>query len=107
MMNPFRSGFYAIQLFSHKVMRYLVPFFLIAIFAASGALAGSPIYRACFWAQLVCYACASLAWMLDTLGVRSHFLAFPQYFVLANVASLLAFYQFLRGKRYAHWEPIR
>jgi cellulose synthase/poly-beta-1,6-N-acetylglucosamine synthase-like glycosyltransferase len=31
MMNPFRSGFYAVQLLSHKVMRYLVPFFLMAI----------------------------------------------------------------------------
>ena len=30
MMNPLRSGFYAVELLSHKVMRYLVPFFLIA-----------------------------------------------------------------------------
>ena len=28
MMNPFKSGFYAVQLFSHKLMRYLVPLFL-------------------------------------------------------------------------------
>jgi cellulose synthase/poly-beta-1,6-N-acetylglucosamine synthase-like glycosyltransferase len=107
MMNPFRSGFYAIQLLSHKVMRYLAPFFLIAIFATSAALAGSEVYRAFFLVQLACYACAALAWMLDALGVRSRLLAFPQYFVLANVASLLALYQFLRGERYAHWEPIR
>jgi hypothetical protein len=107
MMNPFRSGFYAIQLFSHKVMRYLVPFFLIAIFIASVILAGTQVYRVFLLAQLACYACAALAWLLDNLGVRSRLLAFPQYFVLANVASLLALYQFLRGKRYAHWEPIR
>ena len=48
MMNPFKSGFYAIQLLSHKVMRYLVPFFLIAIFASSGALAGAQFYRIVF-----------------------------------------------------------
>ena len=107
MMNPFRSGFYAIQLLSHKVMRYLVPFFLIAIFAASATLAGSNFYRMFFFAQLACYAYASLAWMLDAIGVRSRLLAFPHYFLLANVASLLALYQFLRGERYAHWEPIR
>ena len=107
MMNPFRSGFYAIQLLSHKVMRYLVPFFLIAIFAVSAMLAGSGVYRMFYFAQVAGYACASLAWMLDTVGVRSRLLAFPQYFVLANVASLLALYQVLRGERYAHWEPIR
>ncbi len=107
MMNPFRSGFYAIQLLSHKVMRYLVPFFLIAIFAASGALAGSPFYQVVFLAQVGCYASAAAAWALDSLGIRSRLLALPQYFVLANIASLLALYQFLRGERYAHWEPIR
>jgi cellulose synthase/poly-beta-1,6-N-acetylglucosamine synthase-like glycosyltransferase len=107
MLNPFRSGFYAIQLFSHKVMRYLVPFFLMAMFVASATLAGSMFYRILFTAQLACYACAALAWVLDLVGIRSRLLAFPQYFVLANVASLLALYQFLRGERYAHWEPIR
>jgi len=107
MMNPFRSGFYAIQLLSHKVMRYLVPFFLIAILAASATLTGSKVYRVFFVAQLACYACALLAWMLEAVGIRSRLLALPQYFVLANVASLLALYQFLRGERYAHWEPSR
>ena len=69
MMNPFRSGFYAMQLLSHKVMRYLVPFFLIAIFAASATLAGSIVLpRVLFMAQLACYACAALAWLLDTAG---------------------------------------
>ncbi|MDQ2974636.1 MAG: glycosyltransferase family 2 protein [Acidobacteriota bacterium] len=107
MLNPFHSGFYALQLFSHKVMRYFVPFFLMAIFLASATLAGSMFYRILFTAQLACYACAALAWLLDLAGIRSRLLALPQYFVLANVASLLALYQFLRGERYAHWEPIR
>jgi cellulose synthase/poly-beta-1,6-N-acetylglucosamine synthase-like glycosyltransferase len=107
MLNPFRSGFYAIQLFSHKVMRYFVPFFLMAIFLASATLAGSMFYRILFTAQLACYASAALAWLLDLAGIRSRLLALPQYFVLANVASLIALYQFLRGERYAHWEPIR
>lgn len=107
MMNPFKSGFYAIQLLSHKVMRYLVPFFLIAIFATSATLASSQWYRIFFYAQTICYGLAVLAWVLDMIGIRSRLLALPQYFVLANVASLLALYQFLRGERYAHWEPIR
>ena len=108
MLNPFRSGFYAVQLLSHKVMRYLVPFFLMAIFAGSAALApNSFFYRMVFVAQLGCYACALLAWLLERAGVHNRLLALPQYFVLANVASLIAFYQFLRGERYAHWEPVR
>jgi len=108
MLNPFRGGFYSLQLLSHKVMRYLVPFFLMGLFIASAVLAsGALSYRIMFAAQLACYACPALAWMLDRVGIRSRLLAFPQYFILANLASLIACYQFLRGERYARWEPIR
>ena len=108
MLNPVRSGFYAVQLLSHKVMRYLVPFFLLGIFAASAALArGNLFFEILFVAQLGCYVCAALASLLERIGIRSHLLVFPQYFVLANLASLIALYKFIRGERYAHWEPIR
>jgi len=108
MMNPFRSGFYAVQLLSHKVMRYAVPFFLIAILAASAILARhSMLYSIVFVAQLGCYLSALGAWMLERAGVHSRMLALPQYFVLSNLAALIACYQFLRGERYAHWETNR
>src|SRR5712691_7203403 len=108
MMNPFRGGFYAVQLLSHKVMRYAVPLFLIAILAASGILARySMLYSIVFVAQLGCYLSALGAWMLERAGVHSRMLALPQYFVLSNLAALIGFYQFLRGERYAHWEPNR
>jgi len=108
MMNPFRSGFYAVQLLSHKVMRYAVPVFLIAIFAASAVLApNSRLYLVLFLGQVACYLSALGAWMLERAGVHSRMLALPQYFVLSNLAALIACYQFLRGERYAHWEPSR
>jgi cellulose synthase/poly-beta-1,6-N-acetylglucosamine synthase-like glycosyltransferase len=108
MMNPFRSGFYAVQLLSHKVMRYAVPFFLIGILTTSGILArGSHFYLMVFILQLGCYLSACAGWILERAGVRNRLLALPQYFVLANVASLIACYQFLRGERYVRWEPIR
>lgn len=108
MMNPLRSGFYAVQLFSHKIMRYLVPFFLIAFFAATSVLATRSVaYRVMFAMQLAGYLCALAGWALDHVGIRSRVLALPQYFVLANLASLIALYQFFRGERYARWEPSR
>jgi cellulose synthase/poly-beta-1,6-N-acetylglucosamine synthase-like glycosyltransferase len=108
MMNPLRSGFYAVQLLSHKVMRYFVPFFLLANLAASAALAPrSLFFLAALTAQLGCYLSALVAWMLERVGVHNRLLALPQYFVLANIASLIALSQFLRGERYAHWEPLR
>jgi len=108
LLNPVRGGFYGVQLLSHKVMRYLVPFFLMGLFVSSAVLApASLFFRLMFAAQIACYACPALAWMLDRVGIRSRLLAFPQYFMLANLASLIGCYKFLRGQRYASWEPIR
>jgi cellulose synthase/poly-beta-1,6-N-acetylglucosamine synthase-like glycosyltransferase len=108
MLNPFTTGFYAIELLSHKVMRYLVPLFLIFTLATAGILAPrSLFFTFILVAQIGVYAAAALAVLLERVGLHSRLLAIPQYFVLGNLASLIAFYQFLRGERYARWEPIR
>ena len=107
-LNPFRSGFYAVQLWSHKLMRYLVPVFLIAIFFASAFLATrNAFYAAVFVMQVAFYLAALVSWMLEKLGVTSGLLALPQYFVITNLASLIAFVKFLTGERYTRWEPSR
>jgi hypothetical protein len=108
MMNPFNSGFYAVQLVSHKLLRYGVPLFLVSIFASSVVSARhSAFFEIVFFLQIAFYALAALGWILEKTGARIGLLAVPHYFVLANLASVLGFYKFLRGERYAAWEPIR
>jgi cellulose synthase/poly-beta-1,6-N-acetylglucosamine synthase-like glycosyltransferase len=108
MMNPFRGGIYAIELLSHKVMRYMVPVFLLLILVSSIFLATrSTFYFAILLAHIVCYVVALGGYLLERLGVRAKLLALPHYFLLANLAATVAFYKFLRGERYARWEPIR
>ena len=108
MLNPLRGGFYAVQLVSHKVLRYLVPIFLLMLLVTSALLAHtSTFYSAVFWVQIACYALAGLGWLLDLVGVRVRLLSLPLYFILANVAAVIAIYKFLTGERYASWETIR
>ena len=108
MMNPLNSGFYAIELLSHKVMRYMVPLFLTLTLISSITLAPrSAFYALIALLQLCFYALAFVGWVLEKAGMRNRLLALPQYFVLANLASLIAFYKYFRGERYARWEPIR
>jgi cellulose synthase/poly-beta-1,6-N-acetylglucosamine synthase-like glycosyltransferase len=108
MMNPFRSGFFAVELISHKLLRYAVPFVLLAAYASSIALAAqSVIYVLILGLQTGFYLSALLGWFIERSGRKSSLLAMPLYFSLANLASVLAFYKFLRGETYARWEPIR
>jgi cellulose synthase/poly-beta-1,6-N-acetylglucosamine synthase-like glycosyltransferase len=108
MLNPFRSGFFAVELISHKVLRYSIPLFLITVFVSSGFLSFiSLFFFAVFAAQVAFYLMAFAAWMLERNGIRAGILSIPLYFMLTNVASIAGFFQFLRGERYASWEPIR
>lgn len=107
-MNPFRWGFYAIQLISHKLLRYCIPVFLLISLAASAILAVESEWFFIFLImQVTFYAIAMLAWVLEKMKMKLPILALPLYFVLANIASVIGFYKFTRGERFAYWEPIR
>lgn len=108
MMNPFKSGFFAVELISHKVFRYAVPVFLILIFLCSGLLwYNTDVFGVIFFIQVGFYLLATIGWILERAGFSSRILAIPLYFVLTNLASLIAFYKFIRGERFARWEPMR
>ena len=108
MLNPFKSGFYAIELISHKLLRYAVPVFLLSLFFANAILAGQSLaYTTAFALQAAFYLLALVGFAFERVGKRLNLLAIPLYFVLANVSSVVAFYKFLRGERYAAWNPIR
>ena len=108
MLNPFRSGFYAVELVSHKLLRYAVPVYLILLLFSSIVVAFySNIFAAAAALQIFFYLSALIGWLLERSGKNVRFLAFPLYFLLTNLASLVGFYKFLRGERYARWEPIR
>lgn len=108
MFNPFKSGFYAVELFSHKLLRYTVPLILAALLASSATLAPASVF---FFAALAIqgtfYLMAFAGWLTERAGRHISILVIPLYFVLANLASVIAFYKFLRGERYSTWEPIR
>ncbi len=108
MLNPVKSGFFAVELISHKVLRYAVPLILLALLIATIVLAMSSVFFTLLVAlQVLFYAMAIAGWLMERMGKPLSLLAMPLYFMLANLASVVAFYKFLRGETYARWEPIR
>lgn len=108
-LNPLRTGFFAVQICSHKLLRYLVPFPLAVAWIANFYLAsGSIFYSLLLGAQSMFYflAVAGLALRHHTLG-RSSFLHAPFYFCLAHSAALLGLLSAMRGKRIVTWNHQR
>lgn len=109
LLNPARYGFYALILFSHKVLRRLVPFFLLVLLAASWLVhARHGFYLFAAVAQTLFYALAGLGYALRRrrLG-RLKFFYVPFFYCLANAAALLAIIKLLRGNRIEFWQPQR
>ena len=107
LLDPFRHGFYALQLFSHKVARRLVGVpLLAALFATPFLWSEGWIYRAALLAQLAVYGAAAAAQVVPRLGRAKPF-AIPLYFCLVNLAALRAAWNVVTGRRIDVWEPER
>lgn len=107
LLNPFRYGRFAWVLFSHKVMRWLVPLFMLLALLANLALAGHPFYAFMLVLQLAFYGLALLAWF-QVSGLQDRIYGrVPLYFIAANLAVLFAWFKFLLGTRQELWEPSR
>ncbi len=108
LLNPMRSGFYALELFSHKLLRWLTPLFLLGI-ALSNVFLWSEggLYQLLGGLQFAFYALALMGYVLSTIGLRLRIFYLPYYFCLMNMASLHAIYKSFRGSVQATWEPER
>jgi cellulose synthase/poly-beta-1,6-N-acetylglucosamine synthase-like glycosyltransferase len=109
LLNPFRYGFYSIQFFSHKILRYLVVFPLLMLFLVSPFLWRTGyIYQMAAIAQVAFYSFALLGfWLNETRFGQIKMFAIPFYFCMVNAAALVATIGVLRGREIKHWAPQR
>ena len=108
LLNPLRHPWFATLLWSHRVLRWLVPVFLLILLAASAALAGrGGLYRLALAGQLAIYGTGLLAFALERARVRVPGLFIPLYFCVVNLAPLLALAWLARGERKVVWETGR
>lgn len=106
-LNPFRFGLFAFQVFSHKLMRWLVPWFLIGLLVTSFALAPSHfLYRAALAAQLAFYGLAAIGALAPAVR-RLPLVKLPFFFLQVNLAVLHATLAFALGKRVTVWTPSK
>lgn len=107
LFNPLRFPFVAFQLFSHKVLRWMIPFFMIGILASNLFLLESPFYRVTMALQAVFYGMALLAWLGEKADIRLRVFSIPLYFSTVNIASLVSLYKTLKGFKAVTWETVR
>lgn len=105
-LNPFRYGAMALSLWSHKLLRWLVPVFLLLMLAANLALLRSPVYQATLAGQAVFYALAAAGTVVIP-SRRIPLISIPFSFCLVNLAALVGVVRCVRGKTSGQWTPVR
>lgn len=108
LLNPARQGLFAWMLASHKLVRWLAPWGILASLVALAVLA--PLH---WWAAaglgvavvMIGAAWAGWRWPADRHMPRA--VAVPAYFGSGTVAALVAWRGALRGELNPIWEPTR
>lgn len=108
LLNPFRHPWFATLLWSHRVLRWLVPVFLLVLLGASVVLAPRGLaFQVLLAGQLAVYGSGLLAFALERFRVRLPGAYIPLYFCVVNLAPLLALAWLARGDKKVAWETGR
>ena len=107
LLNPLRHAFFAWQLVSHKVLRWLAPMAGLLLLLANLFLWNTgTFYRVTLALQAALYLAGLAA--LAVAGLRKiRAFELAGFFVMVNAATLVAWIKYLRGERFVSWQPTR
>lgn len=104
-LNFFKFGIFSYQYFCHKLLRWLVPFFLLFAFIFNLILAFSSVfYAAILILHLVFYGLAGYG-LIKPEALDRTIIKIPLYFLTVNAAILVSWYKYVTGNRMVMWTP--
>ena len=106
LLNPARHGPLAIALWSHKLLRWLIPYFLIALILCNVSLLGRPVFNVVFVLQSAFYGIAFVGFVAPRFSRRLG-CSVPMSFCLVNFAALAATLEIFVGRTTGKWNPHR
>ena len=105
MLNIFK-GFSSFAYWSHKVIRWLVPFFMIAILITNILLADIPLYKYLLIGQALFYFGAVIGYLMSKVRIHNRLCSLLYYFVAMNLSLLLGFFRFVSGSQQVTWKRV-
>lgn len=108
-MNPNKSGVFSFEVISHKLLRWLIPAFLMLGIAGSALLAtqGIDLFRLITLGAFLLLALATAGHLSSARNSLPVWLSVPYYFVLVNVYSIRGVVWALNGKTQVTWSSAR
>ena len=104
-LNPLRYGSFAFCLFSHKVVRFLVPFFFLGTLCAALVLSGASLLYACFTALQLFFVAVGLFGIFKRSTGR--LVQLCSFVLLTIYAQFVGWIRWSTGKSDVIWKPER
>ncbi len=109
---PFWRNPLSFAFFSHKVLRWWTPFFLLIGFAALLLIVATSQQSGNYWPQVLLGIVVAvgaglvlLDLVLSALNIHVRLARFTRYFLAMNAALLVGFYRYLTGIKSNVWQP--
>jgi cellulose synthase/poly-beta-1,6-N-acetylglucosamine synthase-like glycosyltransferase len=101
-LNPFR-GRPAFAYWSHRVLRWLAPLFMVTAFVCNLFVLQSLWYRSFLEIQVAFYGLALAGYLLKRSGKTPRICKIPLYFCSMNVAFLFGLFRYCSGRQAVAW----
>jgi len=98
------KGMVAVAYLSHKVLRWLGPWFMLVGFVANLWLLDRPFFEALFVGQLVLYGLAAGATLVRHVPILGKVATAARYFFVLNAAVLVGFIRYALGVARPTWD---
>ncbi len=108
-LNPLKFGFFSFEVISHKLLRWLIPVFLLIIASGSAYLSGQGVF---FFQGLIIlellFTWLAIIGFLKVKNEKIHpVFFFPYYFLMVNWYSLVGIVKALMGDIQVTWNSPR
>ncbi|MEW6417357.1 MAG: glycosyltransferase family 2 protein [Nitrospirota bacterium] len=108
MLNPFKFGIFSFELFSHKMSKFLAPFFMLTLLSVNLALINDgPLYVTSLSFQVILYLLSFLGHKSESFRDLSGLISVSRTFTMVNLAILWGWIKYFQGHTYTSWTTVR
>lgn len=105
LLDPFKYMRFSWILISHKLLRLILPVFLMVLYICGLMLPACAIQWTIMTFLMNSFLLLSLiGFFLEHISIKNRIFSFPLYFVLSNLAILFGILEALAGKKHGTWE---
>lgn len=105
LLNPFRFSLLSLSILSHKILRWLTPYFMIAFFVSNGILtAESNFFYTSFLLQTLIYWGGLIGFLAEKRNIHIPICSHIFSFLLANIGFFLGVLRALLGDKITQYQ---